>query len=95
MKLPIYITFVKYYDCNKEKAETPNILEFSENSAPSADAIVPCITGKFQELNIEISNLKAFVSDGASFMVGKKNGVATKLKINFALKMFKGTLMQI
>ena len=63
-------------------------MEFSENSPPSADAIVPCITEKFQELSIEISNLKAFVSDEASFMVGKKNGVATKLKTNFALKMF-------
>ena len=87
------VSFVKYYDYNKEKAETvfidcSNLLEFSENSSPNADAIVSCITEKFQELKIEISNLKAFVSDGASVMVGKKGGVATKLKTNFALKTF-------
>ena len=87
------VSFVKYYNSNKEKAETvfidcSNLLEFSENSSPNADAIVSCITEKFQELKIEISNLKAFVSDGASVMVGKKGGVATKLKTNFALKMF-------
>ena len=40
---------VKYYDYNKEKAETVfidclDLLEFSENSSPNADAIVFCIT---------------------------------------------------
>ena len=87
------VSFVKYYDFNKERAETvfidcSNLLEFSESSSPNADAIVSCITEKFQELKIEISNLKPFVSDGASVMVGKKSGVATKSKTNFALKMF-------
>ena len=42
-------SFVKYYDYNKEKAETVfidclDLLEFSENSSPNADAIVFCIT---------------------------------------------------
>ena len=87
------VSFVNYYDYKKEKAEAVfidclNLLEFSENSSPNADAIVSCITEKFQELKIEISNLKAFVSDGASVMVGKKGGIATKLKTNFPLKMF-------
>ena len=75
---------VKYYDYNKEKAETvfidcSNLLEFSENSSPNADAKITCVTEKFQELKIEILNLKAFISDRASVMVGKKSGVATKL----------------
>ena len=40
---------VKYYDYNKEKVETVfidclDLLEFSENSSPNADAIVFCIT---------------------------------------------------
>ena len=87
------VSFVKYCDYNKEKADTvfidcSNLLEFSENYSPKADAIVSCVSEKFQELKIEISYLKAFVSDGASVMVGKKSGVATKLKTNFALKMF-------
>ena len=87
------VSFVKYCDYDKEKADTvfidcSNLLEFSENYSPKADAIVSCVSEKFQELKIEISYLKAFVSDGASVMVGKKSGVATKLKTNFALKMF-------
>ena len=87
------VLFVKYYDYNEEKAGTVfvdcwNLLEFSKNSSPNADAIVSYITEKFQELIIEIPNLKVFVSDGASVKAGQKVGVATKLKINFALKMF-------
>ena len=78
------VSSVKYYDYNKEKAETvfidcSNLLEFSENSSPNADAKITCVTEKFQELKIEILNLKAFISDRASVMVGKKSGVATKL----------------
>ena len=43
------VSSVKYYDYNKEKAETVfidclDLLEFSENSSPHADAIVFCIT---------------------------------------------------
>ena len=43
------VSSVKYYDYNKEKAETVfidclDLLEFSENSSPNADAIVFCIT---------------------------------------------------
>ena len=36
----------------------------------------------------EISNLKVFFYGGVSIMVGKKSGVATESKTNFALKMF-------
>ena len=86
------VSFVKYYDYNKEKVEIvfidcSNILEFSEHSSPNADAD-SYITDKFQELPMEILNPKTFVSDGASVMVGKKCGVANKLKTNFDLKMF-------
>ena len=43
------VSSVKYCDCNKEKVETVfidclDLLEFSENSSPNADAIVFCIT---------------------------------------------------
>ena len=78
------VSFVKYYNYSKEKAETffidcSNLLEFFENSLPNTGTIVSCITEKFQELQIEILNLTAFVSDEPSVMVGKKSGVATKL----------------
>ena len=71
------VLFVKYYDYNKHKVETvftdcSNFLEFFENFSSNADAIVSCITKKFEELQIEISNLKAFVSDGSSIKRASK-----------------------
>ena len=55
------VSFVKYYHCSKEKAEIvffdcSNLYEFHENVATNVD--IPCITEKFQELQIEISTLK-------------------------------------
>ena len=87
------VSSVKYYDYNKEKAETvfidcSNLLEFSENSSPNTDATVSCITEKFQELKIKISNLKAFVSDGASVMVGKKKWCSNQIKNKLCLENF-------
>ena len=55
----------------------------SKNSSPNANAIVSCITEKFKELQTKKSNLKVFVSDGASVVISRKGGVATKLETNF------------
>ena len=84
------VSLVKYYDYNKKKAETvftdcSNLLEFSENSSPNADAKVSCVTEKFQELKIEISNLKAFISDRASVIVGKKKWCSNQIKNKLCL----------
>ena len=65
-----------------------NLFELSENSLSNADATVSCTAEKFQEFEIEISNLKSFASDVMPVIAGKKRGLATKLKTNFALKMF-------
>ena len=65
-----------------------DLLSYSLDSSPNADAIVACITKKFEELNIEISKLRAFVSDGASVMVGVKGGVAAKRGV--AAKLWEG-----
>ena len=86
------VSFVKFFDVSKGKADTAfidssDVLEFSEDASPDADAIVSCITKRFVELGIEISRLKAFVSDGASVMVGEKGGVAAKLKKDFSSTM--------
>ena len=64
-----------------------NVLEYSVEASPDADAIVACIKDRFEKLKIELGKLKAFVSDGASVMVGKKGGVATKLREQFASTM--------
>ena len=83
------VSFIKYFDLEKGKANSvfidcSDLLNYSPEASPDADAIVSCITEKFNELQLEIySKLKAFVSDGASVMTGKRAGVATNLKEQF------------
>ena len=63
------VTFIKYFDMEKGKTETvfmdcSDLLSFSPQASPDADTITSCLTVKFSELNLEITNLQAFVSDG-------------------------------
>ena len=85
------VSFVKFFDTEKGQRDTVFLdcsdLSYSLDSSPNADAIVTCITKRFEELNIEISKLRAFVSDGASVMVGVKGGVAAKLREDFTQTM--------
>ena len=86
------VSFIKIFDSNKGKADTvfidcSDVLECSADASADADAIVTCITERFEKLGIEIKRLKAFVSDGASVMIGKKGGVAAKLKNEFTSTM--------
>ena len=81
---------MKFFDIGKGQADTvffdcSDLLSYSASSSPDDDANVACISEKFEELNIE--KMKAFVSDGASVMVGKKGGVAKKLRDNFTKTM--------
>ena len=71
------VPFVKLYDVDKEKANTvfldcSDLLEYSPDASPDANAIVTCITKKFKDLTIEISKVNAFASDGAAVMNGLK-----------------------
>ena len=89
------VSFVKIFDVNKSVADTvfidcSDVLEYSPDASPDADAIVACITDRFEKLGIEIGKLRAFVSDGASVMLGEQGGVATKLREEFA-----GTMINI
>ena len=61
-----------------------DLLEHSPDASPDADAIVTCVTKKFKELSIEISKLKAFVSNGAAVMTGSKGGIAFKPRNDFS-----------
>lgn len=80
------VSFIKYYD---EEKGTPNtvfidcsdLLSFSADNSPNAEAIVSCLLNRFEQLKLEISKLQAFASDGASVMTGAKAGVAARLKI--------------
>ena len=85
-------SFVMFFDVDKGKADTAfldcsDLLEHSIDASPNADAIVTCLTKKMQEFAMEIGNLKAFVSDGASVMTGAEGGVAGKLRKDFASTM--------
>ena len=83
IKLLIYLTFTNLFCLlnitiyNKDKVETvftdcSNFLELFEFFSLNADTIVSCITKKFEELQIEISNLKTFAPDGASIKRASK-----------------------
>lgn len=68
------VSFVKIFDKELGQADTifldcSNLLSYSPDSSPNAEAIVECMSKRFEELYIEISKLMSFASDGASVMV--------------------------
>lgn len=83
------VTFIKLFDVEKGHADTifidcSDLLSHSPTASPNADSIVTCISKKFQELNIEIKKLCAFVSDGAKVMMGEQGGAAQKIREKFS-----------
>lgn len=46
----------------------------------TADAITTKLVSFLEENHLELRNVAGFGSDGASVMVGRRNGVATQLK---------------
>ena len=79
------LSFIKLFDFDKGKSDTifldcSDLLSYSPIASPNAEAIFDCISKKFEELKIEIQNLRAFVSDGASVMMGEKGGAAQKIR---------------
>ena len=63
-----------------------NLFELSKNSLSNADATVSCTAEKFQEFEIEISNLKSFVSDVMSAIAGKKTWFSNQIKAKLCLE---------
>ena len=50
------VSFIKFYDFDKGKADTvyidcSDLLKYSPDSSPDANAIVSCMTEKFKELH--------------------------------------------
>ena len=79
------VTFLKYYDEEKGEAATAfidltDLLNFSETNAADAKTIHDCLLNIISRLGLELKNLKAFASDGASVMTGVNNGVAARLR---------------
>ena len=72
------VTFIKYFDY--EFLDLSDLLEKSEEAPANADAIFNCLVAMLNQLGLELSDLKAFSTDGASVMTGVDGGVAAKLR---------------
>ena len=85
------VIFIKYYDHEKREALTAfidftDLLNFSETNSADSQTIHDCLINLISKLKLELPNLKAFSSDGASAMTGSKGGVAAKLREHQSLK---------
>ena len=83
-----WVSFLKCFNTDKSKVDTvfierSSLLKHSLDASLNADAIGTCLTKKFQEVAMEIRNLKVFVWDGASVMKGTKGVVTAKLRKDF------------
>ena len=80
------LTFIKYYNRDKCETETKfvhtaDLLAESENTAADSESIFKSLKELIEEkLKLQIEELKAFVSDGASVMTGHENGVAARFR---------------
>ncbi|XP_053389806.1 zinc finger protein 862-like [Mercenaria mercenaria] len=77
------VTFVQFYDKAEKDIKTvflsiDNLLE--ESDSANAQTITQMIVKTLTDFELEIGKLSSFVSDGASVMTGKQNGVAARLK---------------
>ena len=69
------LSFVKYFNLEKGKSDIvfidcSHLLSYSTNASPTVYAIGSCLIEKFKELNLEVAEFKAFVSDELSAMTG-------------------------
>lgn len=76
------IVFVKYFDhCQRTaKTEFLGIEPVCDPQGVTAEAVTKKRVEVLEKSELSIENLKSFVSDGASVMVGRTNGVAARLK---------------
>ncbi|CAG2224947.1 unnamed protein product [Mytilus edulis] len=76
------VCFVQYIDDSGlghvDFLDIANVLDFG--SSADADTLLKSVCHILSKNELDVRNCSSFVSDGASVMVGKKNGVAAKLK---------------
>ena len=77
------VMFVQYWDSESKGTETKflgvqNLLESSDSA--DAATFTKNVLDELSECRVLVDQLLAFCSDGASVMVGKRNGMAAKLK---------------
>lgn len=79
------ITFAKYYNVEIGDAETrfvglSDLLADSEDTSANSQSIFNSLVTLVGKLQLPLHDLKAFASDGASVMTGKKEGVVARFK---------------
>ena len=84
------VTFIQFYDKIEEQVKVAflsvdNLLEDFDSA--NSEAISSMILNTLKEFELPTENMSSFVSDGASVMIGKNNGVAARLKRNANSKM--------
>ena len=84
------VTFIQFYDKIEEQVKVAflsvdNLLEDFDSA--NSEAISSMILNTLKEFELPTEKKASFVSDGASVMIGKNNGVAVRLKRNANSKM--------
>ena len=76
------IIFLKYVDPDTGVAKMEFLATkcINDPRGANAEVITDHILDMLKECDLEVRNLKSFVSDGASVMTGEHNGVAARLK---------------
>ena len=76
------IIFLKYVNPDTGMAKTEFLATkcIDDWRGANTEVITDHILDTLKECNLEVRNLKSFVSDGASVMTGEHNGVAARLK---------------
>ena len=76
------IIFLKYVNPDTGVAKTEFLATkcIDDPRGANAEVITDHILDTLKECDLEVRNLKSFVSDGASVMTGEHNGVAARLK---------------
>ena len=79
------LTFVKYHNIDTREAETKfphtgDLLSESEETSTDANSIFESLKNLMQnQLQLDLADLKAFVSDGASVKTGREKRCGSKI----------------
>ena len=76
------IMFVKFvdYELGEPRTVFPSAECITDPSGSNAEVLTESILSVLEEFYLNINKMKSFVSDAASVMTGKHNGVAARLK---------------
>ena len=96
------LTFVKYHNIDNGEPETKflhtaDVLSESEQTSANAKSIFESLKYLIQnQLQLDLADLKAFVSDGASVMTGREKGVAARFcKVEESSTMLNGHCLSL